>query len=64
MSDKEKETFQLRGVLKANEYSRFDFVYSNGLQSNSGCKEPMTEHLIKPDHISRIDISYYGGGEN
>ncbi len=65
MSGKELETFQLRAVRNNEDYACFEFIYSNGLQSNSGSDKAMKEHLIKPEHISRIDIHYYtGGGTN
>jgi hypothetical protein len=58
--------FQITGVLYKDNYI-FDFLFSYGLKTNSGCAEPMTEHLINPAgaHIRSIDIHYYiTGGVN
>ncbi len=63
MSDKDLETFQLSGILYKGHYM-FDFLYSNGLQSNSGCEGPMTEHLIKPDQIRMIYMHHFDGKYN
>ncbi len=52
--------FQIEGVLYKDGYC-FDFLFNNGLKTNSGCAPPMTEHLIKPAEaiIRSIDIHYY-----
>jgi hypothetical protein len=56
----ELEKFQICGVLYKDSYF-FDFLFSNGLKTNSGCVAPMKEHLINPAgaHIRKIEIHYY-----
>ena len=58
----ELETFQICGVLNNGCY--FDFIYSKGLKTSSGCKGPMTEYLINPAgaHIRKIEIHYFFNG--
>ena len=66
LSSEDIKQFQIEGVLYKNS-SCFDFLFKNGLKTNSGCAPPMTEHLIKPAGavIRSIDIQYWiFGGRN
>ncbi len=52
--------FQITGVLYKDSLY-FDFLFNNGLKTNSGFAGPMTEHLIKPAGaiIRSIGIKYF-----
>ena len=53
-------------MLYKDDY-QFDFIFNNGLRSNSGCAPPMIEHNINPAgaHIRKIEThNYVSGGLN
>ena len=60
LSPEKISEFTITGVIKKDGYYKFDFLFKNGLKTNSGCAPPMTEHLIKPVGaiIRSIDIQY------
>jgi hypothetical protein len=60
----ELEKFQICGVNYKQNFC-FDFLFSNGLKTISGCAPPMTEHQINPAgaHIRKIEIHYFVRGK-
>ena len=60
LSFEEIKQFQITGVLYKN-HCCFDFLFKNGLKTNSGCWPPIKEYLIKPAGaiIRSINICYW-----